>query len=81
MKFVIGAEDFLGWLDRATYKGAIGIFYNDTWSGVLAYILFGLIVILAVVGLIAILRLLFFRPRKTKPKAPSTDKWLKTGKW
>ena len=37
MKFVIGAEDIYGWLDRASYKGAIGVFYNDTWSGVLAY--------------------------------------------
>ena len=79
MKFVIGAEDFLGWLDRATYKGAIGIFYNDTWSGVLAYLIFGLIIIFAVIGFVALLKFLFFRPKK--PKTSSADKWLKTGKW
>ena len=79
MKFVIGAEDFWGWLDRATYKGAIGLFYNDSWSGLLAYLIVGLIVIFAVIGFIAVLKLLLFRPKKTKTS--STDKWLKTGKW
>lgn len=79
MKFVIGAEDFWGWLDRATYKGAIGIFYNDTWSGVLAYILLGLLVLFAFIGIIATLKFLFFRPKK--PKMTSSEKWMKTGKW
>ena len=80
MKFVIGAEDLLGWLDRAAYKGAIGLFYNSTWSGVLAYIIFGLIVVLAFIGLVTILRSIFFRPKKSK-KMDSSEKWIKTGKW
>lgn len=66
MKFVIGAEDIYGWLDRASYKGAIGVFYNDTWSGVLAYILFGLLVLFAFIGLIATLKFLLFRPKNLK---------------
>lgn len=79
MKFVIGAEDFLGWLDRASYRGAIGIFYDNTWSGLLAYILFGIISILAIIGLITIIKFLFFRPKK--PKMNSGNNWIKTGKW
>lgn len=79
MKFVIGAEDFSGWLDRASYRGAIGIFYNDTWNGVLTYIIFGVIALLAFVGLIAILKFLFSRPKKSKMN--SSEKWMKTGKW
>lgn len=79
MKFVIGAEDFWGWLDRAAYRGAIGIFYDDTWSGVLAYILFGLLALFAFIGVIATIKFLFFRPKK--PKMTSSEKWMKTGKW
>ncbi len=77
MKLIVGAEDGWGWLERATYKGAIGLFYDDTWSGVLAYIIIGLICLLAVIGLITVIRLIF-RPRK--PKMSPTEKWMKTGK-
>ena len=79
MKFMIGAENFQGWLDRASYKGAIGIFYDSTWSGVLAYILFALLSILAIIGLITVVKFLFFRPKK--PKMSPSEKWMKTGKW
>lgn len=77
MKLIIGAENGWGWLERASYHGAIGLFYNDTWGGVLAYLVVGLLCILAVIGLFTVLALLF-RPRKKKMSA--TDKWMKTGK-
>lgn len=78
MKLIIGAETGWGWLERASYRGAIGLFYDDTWSGVLAYIIFGLLCLLAIIGLITVISLIF-RPRK--PKMSSSEKWLKTGKW
>jgi len=78
MKFIIGAEDGWGWLERATYRGAIGFFYDDTWGGVLAYLIVGLICLLAVIGLITVIRFIF-RPRK--PKMTPSEKWMKTGKW
>lgn len=77
MKFIIGGEDWSGFFERMTYDGAIGIFYNGTWHGVLAYIIFALICLLAVIGLITVIRMIF-RPRK--PKMSATDKWMKTGK-
>lgn len=77
MKLIVGAESGWGWLERASYHGAIGLFYNDTWGGVLAYLMVGLLCILAVIGLFTVLSFLF-RPRKKKMSA--TDKWMKTGK-
>lgn len=79
MKFIIGGEDWLSFFQRMTYDGAIGIFYNGTWNGVLAYIIIGLICILAVIGLISIIAFLFSRPKKSKMGAG--EKWIKTGKW
>lgn len=58
MKFIIG-EDFWTMLERATYRGAIGLYYDSTWSGVLAYIIFAAIIIFAVIGLITVLKTLF----------------------
>lgn len=78
MKLIIGGEDWISFFERMTYDGAIGIFYNGTWYGVLAYIIVGLICLFAVIGLITVISLIF-RPRK--PKMSSSEKWLKTGKW
>lgn len=79
MKFMFGGEDLASYFERMTYDGAIGIFFNGTWNGVLAYIIIGLICLLAVVGLISIIRLIF-RPKKRKSKMSDTEKWMKTGK-
>lgn len=76
MKFIIG-EGGWSWLERASYRGAIGLFYNSTWEGVLTYLIFGIICILAVIGFITVLKLLFFRSKKTSPE----EKWLKSGKF
>ena len=78
MKFLIG-EGGWSWLERATYRGAIGLFYDSTWGGVLAYVIFGLVCVLAVIGLIAVINFIFSRGGKKKMSA--SEKWLKTGKW
>lgn len=78
MKFIIGGEGGWGWLERATYRGAIGIFYDDTLNGLLAYLIFGIICLLAVIGLLTILKWLFFGRRK---KEDPGKKWLRTGKF
>ena len=77
MKLIIGGENGFAWLESASYHGAIGLFYNDTWGGVLAYLVVGLLCLLATIGLITVL-IFLFRPRKKKMSA--TDKWMKTGK-
>lgn len=77
MKFLIG-EGGWSYLERLSYRGMIGLFYESTWDGVLAYIIFGLFCIFAVVGLVTILKTIFFgRPKKEDPG----KKWLRTGKF
>ena len=68
MGFIIG-EDLNALLQRITYRGCIGIFYNSTIGGILAYILFGLFSLLAVIGLLTALHFLIAR----KPKAHTSD--------
>ena len=77
MKFMIG-EGGWNWLERATYRGGIGLYYNDTWGGVLTYLVFGIIMLLAVIGLISVLKWLLFG---RKPKEDPGKKWLRTGKY
>ena len=57
MTFIF-SESGWSYLERMTYRGAIGIFYNDTLSGVLAYLLFALICIMAIIGIIATIKFL-----------------------
>lgn len=53
MKFIIG-EGLGNQLERLEYRGSIGLFYTDTLGGVLCYIVFGLLCILAVIGLFTV---------------------------
>lgn len=77
MKFIIG-ENGWSWLERATYRGAIGLFYDSTLGGVLTYIIFALICLLAAIGLITVF--VWLGTRKGKKKMSSHEKWIKTGK-
>ena len=77
MKFIIG-EDWISLLDRLSYRGMIGLAYESTLAGVLAYIIFGLFCIFAVVGLVTVLKTIFFgRSKKEDPG----KKGLRTGKF
>lgn len=77
MKFLIG-EGGWSWLERAAYRGAIGLFYDNTLSGILAYLIFALVCVLTVIGLFTVLKWMF--TRKKKKKDPG-EEWLKTGKY
>lgn len=78
MKFIIG-EGWESVLDRLTYRGIIGIAYENTLTGLLAYLIFGLICVLAVIGLFTVLKWIFFG-RNKKHKDPGKE-WLRTGKF
>lgn len=67
MKFLIG-EGGWSWLERATYRGAIGLFYDSTWGGVLAYAIVAILCILAVIGLITVFSWIFGRRGKKKKR-------------
>lgn len=76
MKFVI-TEDIWERLGTIGYRGVIGIFWDSTPAGMLAYLIFGLTIFFAIIGILAILKkLLFGRKKKMDPH----EKWLKTGR-
>lgn len=77
MKFILGGEGSWEWLERIAYRGAIGIFYDDTLSGVLAFLIFAIVCILAVIGLITVLKRIFFGKR---PKETPGERWMRTGR-
>ena len=77
MKFIIG-EDWVSLLDRLSYRGIIGLAYESTLQGMLAYALFGLFFILDIIGLIIVLKIIFFGRKK---KQDPGKKWLRTGKF
>lgn len=76
MKLIIGGEDIWTYLERMTYDGVIGLFYDNTWMGLLAHVIVFALVFFALIGVIATLKFLFFRKKKMSPH----EKWLKTGK-
>ena len=77
MKFIVG-EDWISILDRLSYRGIIGLAYESTLSGILAYIVFGLLCIFGFIGFITVLKWILFG--RTKKEDPG-KKWLRTGKF
>ena len=65
MRFVIG-ESAADYLTRALYRGVIGIFYDTIMGGLLAYIIFGIIIVSSAVGLFTIIKWLLTRKSKNK---------------
>lgn len=76
MKFLIG-EGGMSYLERLSYRGVIGLFYDNTLTGILAYLIFGVICILTIIGFLTVLKWLFFGRRK---KEDPGKKWMRTGK-
>ena len=66
MKFII-TERAWTMLENLTYRGVIGLFYDSTLTGMLAYLLFGIICAFAIIGLFATVKWLFTRKKKKKP--------------
>ena len=66
MRFLIG-EGGISYLERLAYRGVIGIFYESTFAGMLAFLIFGIICILAFIGLITVIKTMIFGfPQKNK---------------
>lgn len=64
MKFIMG-ESLGTLIDRFSYRGVIGLFYDTTLGGVLTYLIFGIVAILAVIGLAQVLKwILWGFPKK-----------------
>ncbi len=68
MKFMMGGETGWAFLERMTYDGAIGIFYNNTIGGIVAFLIFVLMCILSLIGLISVFKWLFGRKKKKSKK-------------
>lgn len=58
MEFIIG-ENGWSWLERAAHRGAIGLFYDNTFYGILAYLIFALICFFAIIGVFTTLKRIF----------------------
>ena len=58
MKFII-SETGWDYLERLMYRGCIGLFYETTLQGMLAYLIFGLLMLFAVIGFVCTVRALF----------------------
>ena len=65
MRFIIG-ENSADYLTRVLYRGVIGIFYDTIMGGLLAYIIFGIIIVSSAVGLFTIIKWLLTRKSKNK---------------
>ena len=77
MKFIIG-EGLMSQLDRLSYHGGIGFYYDSTLGGIITFLVVGLICVFAVIGFITILKWLFFGIPKMEDPG---KKWLRTGKF
>ena len=55
MKFII-SETGWDYLERLMYRGCIGLFYETTLQGMLAYLIFALVMIFAVIGIMSTVR-------------------------
>ena len=77
MKIIIGET---GWtrLEWNSYRGVIGLFYNSTLEGVLAYAIFAIIAVLCVIGLVTVVKWLTAERQPDEPEDPH-KKWMRTG--
>lgn len=77
MRFIM-TEDAWERLGTLSYRGVVGFFYTDTMGGLLTFIICGAILLFAVIGVLSVLKFLFFR---RKAKEDPGKKWLRTGKF
>lgn len=76
MQFIIG-EGITDWMSWARYRGTIGLFFDTTTGGVLAYAIFSAFCLFAVIGLLTTLKWMLFGGKKkkkdTKPSSLERD--------
>ncbi len=77
MRIIIG-EGVDKMLYRAAYPGSIGFFYNTTLGGLISYLLFAAICILALIGLATVI--IMISKHKKSSKDPYRE-WVKSGKY
>lgn len=65
MKFIF-SESGWAFFERMAYRGVIGLFYDSTLTGLLAYLIFFAVIGFAIIGLISTSKWLFTRKKKKK---------------
>lgn len=78
MKIIIGETAWTR-LEWRSYRGVIGLFYNSTLDGILAYAIFAIIAVLCVIGFITVLKWLSSEKKEEEPEDPH-KKWMRTGR-
>lgn len=56
MRLVFGGESIGGWFDRFVARGMFGIAYDGTLTGILAFLIFIGVIILAGIGLVQVIK-------------------------
>lgn len=79
MTFLMG-EGTWDRLERVAYRGGIGFYYDSTLSGILTFIVVGLICLFTIIGIICTLKFIFSAIFGRKGKEDPHQKWLRTGK-
>ena len=77
MQFIMG-EGIYDQLERLFYRGGIGLYYETTWGGMLAYLIFGLICIFTVIGMIATIKWLFSQGHRRREKKNPFKEYMRT---
>lgn len=67
MKIILGGESWGGYLDRFVARGMFGIAYDGTITGILAFLIFAGVIVLAGIGLVQVIKwLIWGLPDKKK---------------
>lgn len=67
MRLMFGGESIGGYIDRFVARGMYGIAYDNTFSGVLAFLIFIAVIILAGIGLVQVIKwIIWGLPTKKK---------------
>ena len=64
MKFIFSESGWAFLEERMAYRGVIGLFYDSTLTGLLAYLIFFAVIGFAIIGVISTLKWLFTKERK-----------------
>lgn len=66
MKLIIGGESGWEYFERWAYDGVIGLFYKTTFQGLLAYLIFGIMITLSLIGLYTVIKWIINKRKKKK---------------
>lgn len=68
MRFIFGGESLSGYMSRFMARGMFGIAYDSTFTGMLAFLIFAAVMVLAAIGLVRVIKWALFEMPISKKK-------------